>query len=141
VHNLSTRFIVGASLAIATLISINGDVQSQTITPGAPTIALRNGESTELGELYWISNCRSLLKSTPEAEILDGPPGLSVSVKQSMVLPRYQNCPNKVPGGTLLVSAKDVEDPSLSRITVRVTYRTKDGERQRSQVFNLSLLP
>jgi hypothetical protein len=137
---LSKSSVVAVALGVTALMGSVG-VRSQTITPGAPSIALRNGESTELGELYWVSNCRSLLKNTPEAEILDGPPGLSVSVKQAMVLPRFQNCANKVPGGTLVVSAKDIDDASVTRITVRITYRTKDGDRQRSQIYNLSLLP
>ena len=137
---ISSMTCIIPCLGIAALVGISS-AWSQTITSGAPTIALRNGESTELGVLYWISRCRSLLKDTPEAELLEGPPSLSVSVKKDMVLPRYQSCPNKVPGAKLLVSAKDIEDPSLSRITIRVTFRTKDGDRQLSQVYNLSLLP
>jgi hypothetical protein len=116
-------------------------VGAQTITSGAATIALKSGESATLGELYWISHCKSLLKSTPEAEILDGPSNVIVTVKEAMILPRFQSCSNKVPGGNLILSAKDIDDPSVSRLTVRVTYRTKDGDRQRSQVFNISLLP
>ena len=128
------------SLAVAALIG-TADARSQTITSGAPTIALKSGESAEVAPLYWISNCRSLLRSTPEAELLDGPSSLSVSVKEDMVLPRFQNCASKVPGGTLVVSAKDVQDPSLTRITVWITYRTKDGDRRFSQIYNLSLFP
>jgi len=40
-----------------------------------------------------------------------------------------------------VLTAKDVEDPSYTPLTLRVTYKTKDGERKFSQVFNLSLLP
>ena len=48
--------------------------QAQTIVSGAQTIALKSGESAELGNLYYISNCKSLLTSTPEVDS-DGPPG------------------------------------------------------------------
>ena len=39
------------------------------------TIALKSGESADLGSVYSVVNCKSILKSAPEVEILDGPPG------------------------------------------------------------------
>jgi hypothetical protein len=142
-NNIGSAMKIYAPLAavLTALASLTAPATAQTITSGAQTIALKSGESTELGEVYWISNCRSLLKSTPKAELLEGPAELTVAVTEAMVLPRYQNCAKKVPGGKLTVSAKEISDPSISRITVRVTYPTKDGDRQRSQIFNLSLLP
>ena len=104
-------------------------------------LALKNGETIELAPLYWVSHCKSLLKSPPEAEILEGPPGVSAAVTEAMVLPRVQQCGNRVAGGILTVTAKDIEGPSYSRMTVRVTYRTRDGDRQVSLVYNLSLIP
>ena len=116
--------------------------QAQTMTlAGSQSLALKSGESTEVGNVYYVTNCKSLLKSTPEVEILDGPPGVSASIKEAMVLPRFQNCPAKVSGGTLVVSAKDIEDSSYSRLTLRIIYKTKDGDRKVSHVFNLSLIP
>jgi hypothetical protein len=115
-------------------------VQAQTVT-GSASIALKNGESAEIGELYWVSNCRSILKGTPEAEVLDGPPGLSVAVKEAQVIPRVQKCANRVPGGMLVVTAKDVKDTSYSPVTIQVTYPTLDGKRKRSIVINVSLFP
>jgi hypothetical protein len=114
---------------------------AQCQTPVRVSVALKSGETAELGPLYWISHCRSILKSPPEAEILDGPPGVTVSVKEAMVLPRQSGCANRVAGGLLIISAKDIEDPSYSTVTIRITYKTKDGDRKRSEVFNLSLLP
>jgi hypothetical protein len=113
---------------------------AQTID-GSYTFALKNGESVEVGPVYWVSQCKSLLKSTPEVEILEGPPGLQAAIKASMVLPRHQRCGAKVPGGLLVISAKDIEDPSYTNLTLRITYRTRDGERKLSHVFNLSLMP
>jgi hypothetical protein len=52
-----------------------------------------------------------------------------------------QKCGNKVAGGLLVVSAKDVEDQSYSNLTLRIIYKTRDGERKSSHVFNLSLIP
>jgi hypothetical protein len=121
-------------------ISATHDAHGQTVR-GSATIALKSGETSEVGPLYYVVNCKSLLKSTPEAEILEGPPAVSVAVKEAMVLPRAQNCANRIAGGILVISAKDVEDPSYTPITVRITYKTKDGDRKLSQVFNLSLIP
>jgi hypothetical protein len=113
---------------------------AQTVAVSA-SLALKSGESTEVGNVYWVSHCKSILKSTPEVEILDGPPGVSVAIKEAMVLPRQQSCASKVPGGTLVVSAKDIEDPSHTRMTVRILYKTKDGDRKFSHIINLSLIP
>ena len=104
-------------------------------------IALKSGETADLGVLYYISNCKSILKATPGAEIIDGPPGVSVSVREEMVLPRRQNCAKRVAGGTLVISAKDIEDESFTRLTVRITYKTKDGDRKLSQVYKIALFP
>ena len=138
-HSLSGCRMIARVVGVAGALSIAA-AHAQTII-GSPTIALKSGESTELGQLYWVSHCKSLLKSTPEVEVVDGPPGVTVSVKDAMVLPRFQNCASRVPGGILVVSAKDIEDPSYTRLTIRVTYKTRDGDRKLSQVFNLSLIP
>jgi hypothetical protein len=132
--------ILGIFLLAVAGIFGSTNLRAQTIR-GSVTIALKSGETSEIENLYYQSNCRSLLKSTPEAEILEGPPGVSVSVKEAMVLPRAANCANRIPGGTLMISAKDIEDPSYTPVTVRITYRTRDGDRKFSQVFNLSLIP
>jgi len=113
---------------------------AQTIT-NSPTIALRSGESAELGELFWVVNCRSVLKSTPEAEILDGPPGVSVAVKAAMVTARAQRCSKPVPGGMLVITAGNIEDASYTPLTIRITYHGRDGDRTPSVIYNLSLLP
>jgi hypothetical protein len=66
---------------------------------------------------------------------------VTATIKEGMVLPRVGNCAKRVPGGTLVLTAKDIEDPSYTPLTLRFIYKTKDGERKFSQVFNLSLLP
>jgi hypothetical protein len=131
--------LAGVHLGIAVVVGGAG-AHAQTIT-GSTSIALKNGESAEIGLLYWVINCRSILKSPPEVEILDGPPGVSVAVKVGMVVPRAQKCANPVPGGTLVVTAKDIEDTSYTPLAIRITYRTRDGDRKISPVYNLSLFP
>jgi hypothetical protein len=107
----------------------------------AGTIALKSGESIELGNVYWVSHCRSLLKSLPEVEVLEGPPQVTVAVKEAMVLPRAQSCAKKVPGGILVITAKEIDDPSYTHLSVRINYKTKDGDRKYGHVFNLQLVP
>jgi len=130
-------FLVIFCLAIANLLD---GAQAQTIR-GSASIALKSGESVEVGEVYYAINCRSLLKSAPEVEVLDGPPGVIATIKEGMVLPRASNCAKRVPGGTLVLTAKDIEDPSYTPLTLRFIFKTKDGERKLSHVFNLSLIP
>jgi hypothetical protein len=105
------------------------------------SIALRNGESAELGSVWFVANCRSIMIGLPEVEILEGPPGLTLSIKEAMVLPRRLNCANQVPGGILVATAKDVTEPVQGKLVYRVKYKTKDGDRQLAQTYNVSLFP
>jgi hypothetical protein len=82
-----------------------------------------------------------LLKSTPEVEVLDGPPQVSATIREAMVLPRRQGCARKVSGGMLSITAKEIDDPSFTHLTLRVSYKTKDGDRKFSHVLNLQLIP
>ena len=52
-----------------------------------------------------------------------------------------QQCASRVPGGKLMITAREIEDPSYTNLTVRITFKTKDGERKYSHVYNLHLLP
>jgi hypothetical protein len=135
----ASALTAGFCLAIA-LLAAGPRAHAQTID-GAETIALKNGETIEIQELYWVANCKSILRSMPEVEILDGPHGVTAAVKEAMVLPRRQHCANKVTGGTLTLSAKDIEDQSYTNMTIRITYKTHDGDRKFSEVLNVSLIP
>ena len=104
-------------------------------------IALKSGESVELGPVYWIVNCRSILKSSPVAEIMEGPPSLTVSVKEAMVPARRQQCPQEVPGGILILSAGEIKERAQGTVVIRIKFPTRDGERQQSREFKVSLFP
>ena len=108
-----------------------------------PSVALKSGESVEIFDLYYVSpgTCRSLMKDLPVVEVMEGPSEVAASVKDAMVTPREQGCSQKVKGGRLVLTAKDIEEYSTSKLTVRVTYHTKDGDTQRSHSFNLTLFP
>ncbi len=135
------RGIAFAALAVGALVFSSGSSVAQSVTFGASTITLKNGESTEIGQVFWMVNCRSILKATPEAEVIEGPPEVTVIIKPAMVMNRGDKCPSREPGGILVISAKGIEDPSLSNLNVRINYKTKDGDRQLSRIFNLALYP
>jgi hypothetical protein len=132
-RHLSAALVIGfATIALAPQLA------AQTIVP---SLALKSGETAELMDLGWVGNCRSMLKGLPEATILEGPPGVTVQVVEAKLMARAQRCANPVPGAKLMITVKDVEDPSVSPLTIRVVYPTRDGARQRSHTFNLSLFP
>jgi len=58
-----------------------------------------------------------------------------------MVLPRAQKCAKPVRGGTLILTAKEIDEPKQATFTYRIKYKTKEGDRQRSGVYNVSLFP
>lgn len=106
------------------------------------SIALKSGETADLGNLFWVANCKSLLVGPISAEVMDGPPGVTVSVKQQNVLPRKFNCAKEVPGGRLIISApQEIKEKATGTLVVRVKYPTKDGERQASRTINMFLVP
>jgi hypothetical protein len=105
------------------------------------SLALKSGESVDVTELYWVTNCRSLLTGIPEVTVLEGPPGVTASVTDAMVLPRFQQCSARVKGGKLTLTANKIEDQSHSMMTLRIKYKTKDGDREQSLTFNLALFP
>ena len=98
-----------ALLWLLLLLLVGGGAQAQSIQFTVKEIALKNGDSTELGDVFYIStNCKSLLKGTPEVEILDGPPGVTAVINAAKVVPRGYSCAKPVSGGKLVITAKDV---------------------------------
>jgi hypothetical protein len=127
---------------LALAASFAGDAHSQTIQYAVRQIALKSGESTELADVYYVStNCKSLLKDTPKVEILDGPPGVTAAINPAKVVPRVLGCANPVAGGKLVITAKDIEDYSFTRMVLRIDYNTSSGERQNSVNVNVTLFP
>jgi hypothetical protein len=125
-------FLVALSLGVTNAAT---DSKAQRL------VALKGGESVELHTVYWVSNCRSIMVGLPEIEILEGPPQVTLSMKADMVLPRRQECANRVPGGILIATAKDVKEATEGKITYRLKYKIKDGERPRGYTLRLSLFP
>jgi len=115
---------------------------AQTIYFSVSNVALKNGERIQLGDVFFISReCRSLLTGTPEVEIMDGPPGVAVTIDKAMVVPRSFGCAKEIPGGKIMISANDVEDYSHTRMVVRIKYPTRSGDIMRSRHINVTLFP
>src|SRR5262249_43127719 len=104
-------------------------------------LTVKSGETLELGTVYYVSNCRSIMLGKPEIEVLEGPKQVALAIKEGMVTPRRYNCAKPVAGGTVLLTAKDIAEPADDTITYRVKYKTKDGDRQVSHTYKLSLFP
>ena len=136
------KFASLASALIICLCSVAASkVRAQSLLLNAQSYALKSGESVEVGDVYYVVNCRSLLTSPPEVTVMDGPPGVTATVTEAMVLPRVQRCSSPVKGAKLRLSADKIEEQSYSQITLRIKYKTKDGEREQSFTFNLTLFP
>ena len=104
-------------------------------------LVIKSGENVELGPVYSVANCRSIMIGLPEIEILEGPPQVTLSIKEAQVLPRRQGCAAPVAGGKLMLSAKTVTEPREAKLIFRVKYKTKDGDRQISNSYIVSLFP
>ena len=127
---LATQFVI-AGVIIGTV------AQAQELR----RLVAKNGESVELGPVYWVVNCRSTMIGLPEIEVLEGPPEVTLSIKEAQILPRRQGCAAKVSGGTLVLSVKGVTERTEGKLTFRLKYKTKDGDRQISNAYTVSLFP
>jgi hypothetical protein len=137
-----TKAFLLASLSCVACMLAGANAHAQSIVRDVRSIALKNGESTELQDVYLISNnCKSLLKAATEVEILDGPPGVTATIKPAKIVPRAHSCANPVAGGKLIIAAKDIEDFSRTRMVVRLTYHTSMGDRQSTRNINITLFP
>ena len=132
---LNTSLAIGC-LGLAAFAAVSGAAQAQH----APRrIALKSGESTELRNFYVVQNCRSILIGTPVLDVLEGAEDLTVTFKEGTKVPT--KCTFPVPGGTVIATAKDVKAPKEAKLTIRLKFKTKIGERQTSNSYIVSLFP
>lgn len=137
----SNSVIALASFVLACFVG-NGIAIAQTIQIPVRNIVLKNGESTEFGDLWHISrDCKSLMSGTPQVEIMEGPPGVTVEIRPAQVVPRELSCANPIAGGKLFIAARGVEEYSRSTMVLRVTYKTRNGDRQRAEHISVTLFP
>lgn len=129
------------SFALASFLA-NGIANSQTIHVPVRNIVLKNGETTEFADIWMISrDCKSLMSGTPQVEVMEGPPGVTVEIRPAQVVPRQLSCANPIAGGKLFIAAKGVEEYSRSTMVLRVTYKTRSGDRQKAEHISVTLYP
>ncbi len=126
-------FALGLALIIARLCT---DVRAQP-----SRLVLRNGETIELTIVYYVSNCRSIMIGLPEIEILESPVEVSLAIREDQVVPRRLGCAAKVPGGKLILTAKGITERAEANLVYRLKYKTKEGDRQTSNAYIVTLFP
>jgi hypothetical protein len=104
-------------------------------------ISLKPGESADLGVVYWQSNCVSILKKIAGIDLLEGPPGIELSIRDESVAARRQNCSTKLPGGVVVLTAREIPQKFSGTIKYRVRYSTEDGDKQSSHSKEIALFP
>jgi hypothetical protein len=77
----------------------------------------------------------------PVLDVLEGPEEISLALKEGTIIRRDRGCSSAVPGGTVVATAKDIKEPMEAKLTIRLNYHTKDGDRQSSNVYIMQLLP
>jgi hypothetical protein len=105
------------------------------------SLAIKNNESVPVGSVYWIANCKSILKNFIGIDVLSGPPEVTLSLKEGMVHATRQNCSKPIKGATVMATAKGVKTSSSTTLRYRVRCNTLDGERQSSHTLQLDLFP
>lgn len=132
----SARAILWRAIAIS--VSVSGAHAQES----PRRIALKSGESVVLRDYSFVAgNCQSIMVGTPMLDVLEGPEELSLALKEGTVIRRDRGCAAPLPGGQVVATAKDIKEPKESKLTIRLNYDTKDGERQSSSVYIISLFP
>ena len=128
----------GFALACLALASSAGPSGAQGVK-ALRHVALKSGESAELRNFYFVQHCRSVMIGTPALDVLQGPEEVTVALKEGDKIP--SKCTNRVPGGTVIATAKEVKTTKEAKLTIRLKFNTKVGERQSVSSFLVSLFP
>ena len=127
-----TRTVIAA---IAAIVSTSAIAQGPTVQ----TYAARPGETINLGPVSWVNTttCQNVAVAKADFEILSGPAGLSIEVREAMVIPNAGSCKNEVKGGYVwLTVPPDIEGPTAHVVT-RVIHHDRNGPQARGFAFNL----
>jgi len=104
-------------------------------------ISLKSGESATLRNYSFVTGCVSVMVGQPTLDVLEGPEELSFTLKEGPVIRRANGCSAPVPGGEVVVTAKEITQAKEARLTIRLNYMTKNGPRQSANVYLVSLFP
>ena len=82
------------------------------------------------------------MKGPVTAEILVGPPQLSLSLKEAMIPPRSSpNCKELVSGAILSLTANGVTEPFTGAVVVRWRFERFTGTWHAGRTVTLTMLP
>jgi hypothetical protein len=105
------------------------------------TLKAKSGAVIDLRPVFRQVNCRGMLLATPEVEILQGPPELTLSVRDEMVEVPAANCPRKIKGAMVVATIGQVSQPIEGRLIFRVKYKGKYRNTQTGHAYDFSLSP
>jgi len=105
------------------------------------TLKAKSGEVIDLLPVFRQVKCRGTLLETPVIEVFQGPPELTLSIKDQMVEVAGQRCPAKIKGAMVVVTVGQVMQPSEGRLIFRVKYKSKIRESQTGHAYDFSLSP
>jgi hypothetical protein len=77
---MQSRFAALSAISLAVATAFTG-VSAQA----AEVVALKSGETVELGNVFFAVNCRSLLKGPITVEVLDGPSDVTASIREQKI--------------------------------------------------------
>jgi len=135
---LTRTFVI---LGVPAVVGLGLSSGSWADAQSGDAVGVRSGESIDLNAVYWISNCQSLLKRFRGVEILQGLPGLTLTIREEPVYARRQNCRDKVRGGTVVLTATGVDAKESGTLEYRVLYDTEDGPRESLHTRKIVVYP
>jgi hypothetical protein len=132
-NTLGTRRIRCAGLAIALPLFAS--------TAFAQELSLKSSDSVDFHPVFWVKDCRSLLTSFAGVDVLEGPSGVTVAIREEEVIPQRQGCSNKVRGGIVVASVRELPVQTSGILRYRVRYNTPDGLKQSNHSVQLVVQP
>jgi hypothetical protein len=109
-----------------------------------PRYSLKVGESADLGGFYWANrHCESLLIGFKDLDLLEGPPGIELSIRKEDVKDERPGCQGRmIPGGVVVLTAKAIPSKFIGIIRFRVRYKTMtEGITESTHSRNIALYP
>ena len=132
---MSKRIVL---VAIAAMLALPAQAQQPIVN----TYVARPGETINLGPTYWVvpTTCQNIAIAKPDVEILSGPAGLKVEVREAMVIPQNAgNCKNEVKGAHIWLTVPADIEAVTAHIVARITQHDRNGPQPRGFAFNLMI--
>jgi hypothetical protein len=123
-----------AALVLALAVGLSGAAIAQSVT-------VKGGQSVDVGPVYWIENCTSMLEGFSGIVLTSGPPGVVLSLRKENVIAARQQCKQPVPGATVVATTPVVTQPVSGTLKYQVTYLTRNGKRTSDHSREITITP